>query len=93
VWIKVVLRVQSHPPIQDCIVRAPSLPCSDVSLTQEEISFDDIVREVRIDEEMSRSMPLSDANRAALVIVQKPLVALRYRLPNGQVRWKPTRMT
>ena len=70
----------------DCIAWVPSQHWSDFFSMQEEISFDDLVREVRIDEERSQSIPLSDANRAVLVIVQRPLVALRYKLRSGQVR-------
>ena len=41
---------------------------------------------MRLDEERLRSQRLEDADLFVILIIKKPLVAIRYRLSDGQVR-------
>lgn len=53
---------------------------------QEQIDLEDLVFQVRLDEERMRSQQLQDADLYVIIIIKKPLVAIRYRLSDGQVR-------
>lgn len=37
---------------------------------------------------MQSQQQLQDSSLYVIVIVKKPLVALRYQLPDGQVKWR-----
>ncbi|KAL8730906.1 MAG: hypothetical protein Q9181_004508, partial [Wetmoreana brouardii] len=52
----------------------------------EEIDLENLVYQVRLDDERLKSQQLSDADRYVVVLIQHPLVALRYQLPSGEVR-------
>ena len=53
-------------------------------LTQEQINLYDLVRQMQKDEEKGT---LPDAARLVIILVKKPLIALRYQLPNAQVQF------
>lgn len=52
---------------------------------QEQIELDDLEHQVRLDEERAQSQVIGDDNLRVLVIVKKPLLALRYQLVDGNV--------
>ncbi|KAL8784483.1 MAG: hypothetical protein Q9195_009030 [Heterodermia aff. obscurata] len=52
----------------------------------EQIELDNLALQARLDEERNRSQILQDADRHVLLVVKKPMLAMRYQLPNGQIR-------
>ncbi|CAF9936953.1 MAG: hypothetical protein ALECFALPRED_007017 [Alectoria fallacina] len=52
----------------------------------EQVEFPDLQDQVRLDEERALSQHISDSDLRVLVIVKRPLLALRYMLPDGQIR-------
>ena len=52
---------------------------------KEEVDIETLKRQVRLDEERCRSQNIRDEYLFVIVIVKKPLLALRYQLPDGQV--------
>lgn len=62
----------------------------DYSLTstiiKEQVVFSDLQDQVRMDEERASSQNIPDALLRVIVIVKRPLLALRYTLPDGQIR-------
>lgn len=52
---------------------------------QEQIDLEELRFQAHRDEERRRSQAVNDRDRFVLMIIQKPLVALRYQLPDGQV--------
>lgn len=52
----------------------------------EQVEFPDLQDQVRMDEERALSQHISDDHLRVLVIVKRPLLALRYSLPDGQIR-------
>lgn len=62
--------------------------CSDSSWTcKEEINLAELVYQARhdVDRAESQSQPISDSQRVMIIISKKPMIALRYQLPNGMV--------
>jgi hypothetical protein len=54
-------------------------------INQERIELDNLVFQVRLDEERIKSQALQDSDRYVILIVKRPMVALRYQLPDGKV--------
>lgn len=54
---------------------------------KEEINLAELVYQARLDINLaeSQSQPISDAQRVMVIIVKKPMMAIRYQLPNGMV--------
>ncbi|KAL9132412.1 MAG: hypothetical protein Q9175_006412 [Cornicularia normoerica] len=52
----------------------------------EQVGFPDLQDQVRLDEERALSQLVPDNDLRVLVIVKRPLLALRYTLPDGQIR-------
>lgn len=50
------------------------------------MEFPDLQDQIRMDEERALSHHISDSDLRVLVIVKRPLLALRYMLPDGQIR-------
>ena len=48
--------------------------------------MEDVINQVQFDEARRLSQPLTDANRVVLVLVKRPLLAMRFQLPDRQVR-------
>lgn len=44
------------------------------------------MNQTRLDEDRTRSQTIPDAELNFVMIVKSPLIAMRYRLPGGQVR-------
>ena len=57
-----------------------------IFIIKEQIEFPDLQDQVRMDEESALSQSVPDHDLRVLIIVKRPLLALRYRLPDGQVR-------
>ncbi|KAL8825961.1 MAG: hypothetical protein Q9191_004090 [Dirinaria sp. TL-2023a] len=55
----------------------------------ENIELENLVLQARLDEERSRSQYLQDIDRNVIVMVKKPLLAIRYQLPTGQMNFRP----
>ena len=55
-------------------------------MIQETIELDNLALQARLDEERSKSQHLQDVDRHVIIMVKKPLLAIRYQLPTGQVR-------
>ena len=73
----------------ELLVSTLSRICQVVSLTatiQEQVEIPTLQAQVRVDEERALSQPISDNLLHVLVIVKRPLLALRYTLPDGQIR-------
>lgn len=61
----------------------------DYSLTstiKEQVEFPDLQDQVRMDEDRALSQKIPDPHLRVIVIVKRPLLALRYMLPDGQIR-------
>ena len=56
------------------------------STLKERVEFPDLQDQVRMDEECALTQHISDIFLRVLVIVKRPLLALRYTLPDGQIR-------
>lgn len=52
----------------------------------EQVEFPDLQEQVRMDEERALSQHISDNHLRVLVIVKRPLLALRYTLSDGRIR-------
>ena len=52
---------------------------------QEHIELETLALQGRLDEERNRSQLLEDADRYVILLVKRPLLAMRYQLPNGKV--------
>lgn len=59
---------------------------SSLTVVQEQIELDDLRFQVRLDEARMQSQQVQDSNLYVIVIVKRPLIALRYQLPDGQVK-------
>ena len=55
-------------------------------IIKEQVEFPDLQDQVRMDEESALSQSVPDHDLRVLIIVKRPLLALRYRLPDGQIR-------
>ena len=55
------------------------------ALKQERIELDNLLFQVRLDEERIKSQALQDSDRYVILIVKRPMIAIRYRLPDGKV--------
>lgn len=55
-------------------------------IIKEQVEFPDLQDQVRMDEESALSQNVPDHDLRVLIIVKRPLLALRYRLPDGQIR-------
>jgi hypothetical protein len=70
----------------ELLVSAPfTIYRSQLRKLQEQIELDTLLHQVRMDEERARSQAIHQDNLYILIIVKKPLLALRYQLPDGQV--------
>ncbi len=47
--------------------------------------------QARLDEERRRSQSMQESELLIVVIIKRPLIALRYQLPDGQVIGKSSR--
>lgn len=56
------------------------------SILKEQVEFPNLQDQARMDEECALTQPISDNFLRVLVIVKRPLLALRYTLPDGQIR-------
>ena len=56
------------------------------STLKEQVEFPNLQDQVRMDEERALTQHISDYYLRVLVIVKRPLLALRYMLPDGQIR-------
>lgn len=52
---------------------------------QEQIFLENLVLQSRFDEQQSSSQSISDSSRRVVILVKRPLIAIRYQLPDGQV--------
>ncbi|KAL9604679.1 MAG: hypothetical protein Q9219_000399 [cf. Caloplaca sp. 3 TL-2023] len=52
----------------------------------EEIDLENLVYQVRLDEERFRSQQIQDSDRYVVLVIKCPMVALRYQLSTGEVR-------
>lgn len=55
------------------------------SIQQERIERNNLLFQVRLDEERIKSQALQDSDRYVILIVKRPMIALRYQLPDGKV--------
>ena len=64
---------------------SPTFPLLTFSSLQEQLDLEDLTYQSRRDEDGHHSQLLSDSSRIVIVIVKKPLIALRYQRSDGQV--------
>lgn len=55
-------------------------------MLQEEIDLENIVYQIRLDEERLRSQQIQDSDRFVVLVIKNPSVALRYQLATGEAR-------
>jgi hypothetical protein len=60
--------------------------CSNPGYLKEHVHLEELARQVHVDNERAQVQTIPDNRRSVIVIERKPLLALRYILPNGQVR-------
>ena len=53
---------------------------------QDTVDLENLAWQARADEGRSRSQHLQDIDRHVIVMIKKPLLAIRYQLGTGQVR-------
>ena len=52
---------------------------------QEQVSLNELANQAAADEERARQATLEDADRYCNILVRKPFIAIRYKLPDHQV--------
>ncbi|MCJ1356632.1 MAG: hypothetical protein MMC33_006627 [Icmadophila ericetorum] len=52
----------------------------------EQVSFEELMNQARLDQDRALSQTIPDAECYMAILVKSPLIAVRYRLPDGKVR-------
>ncbi|MCJ1382374.1 hypothetical protein MMC17_005487 [Xylographa soralifera] len=68
------------------IEKRPILSILQAEETLETICLKDLLQQVRVDEARLGDSQVSDSSRNILIIIRKPLVSFRFRLPDGETR-------
>ena len=56
-----------------------------MKLLKETVDFDSLKHQARLDQQRAQSQSVPDELLYVVIVTKRPLLALRYRLPDGQV--------